>query len=402
MKTPKNHIEEARRLELLESYSIMDTALEADYDNLTSLAAQICGTPISLVTLVDGRRQWFKSHHGLDVSETPKEYAFCAHAMIGPDRIFQVEDSREDERFRDNPLVDGEPHVIFYAGVPLTGEDGLPLGTLCVIDHKPGKLDEQQINALTILSEQVMNLLELRRKKMELEKANAELVRNNRELEKFAYLAAHDLKSPLNNISSLIDILQREYISNMDKSGKETVEMIKESTETLGELIKGLLEHSRSTELLKMGSTRIDLKDLTNKIAGLFSALGQPDITLQSNLKYIRTNRHALERILLNLFGNAVKYNDKERAQIVVKVTTTKSDYQISVADNGPGIPPQFQTKIFDLFARLANTDRFGRQGTGIGLATVKRTVEGLGGQMSVDSEMGIGSTFSFSLPKRK
>ncbi len=402
METPKDHIKEARRLELLESYSVMDTAVEADYDNLTALAAQICGTPISLVTLLDGRRQWFKSRHGLDVSETPREYSFCGHAINGPDKIFQIQDSREDERFRENPLVDGEPNVIFYAGVPLTGADGLPIGTLCVIDHKPGKLDEHQIDALTILSGQVMNLLELRKKKMELERANQELERNNLELEKFAYLAAHDLKSPLNNISSLVDILQRGHILNMDENGKETVEMIKESAETLGELINGLLEHSRSTELLNQAITRINLKTLIKKIAGLFSALGHPEITLESDLKYVQTNRHALERILVNLFGNAIKYNDKERAQIVMTVKDMESHYRISVADNGPGIPPKFQTRIFDLFAKLTSTDRFGRQGTGIGLATVRRTVEGMGGKITVDSAMGKGSTFNFDLPKQK
>ncbi len=144
---PKDHIKEKERLAALDSYSILDTLPEEDYDNLTAIAAEICGTPISLVSLLDNERQWFKSHHGLGATETPKEFAFCAHAINEDDDIFIVQDSRTDERFHDNPLVIGEPRVIFYAGIPLTTEEGLPLGTLCVIDHKPKLLSQGQLNS---------------------------------------------------------------------------------------------------------------------------------------------------------------------------------------------------------------------------------------------------------------
>ncbi|MER3329975.1 MAG: GAF domain-containing protein, partial [Candidatus Kapaibacterium sp.] len=163
---PVDHIKENERLKELESFSILDTLPEEDYDNLTAIAAQICGTPISLVSLLDDKRQWFKSHHGLGVSETPKEFAFCAHAINDNDKVFMIKDAREDERFYDNPLVTDEPFVIFYAGIPLVTDDGLPLGTLCVIDHEPKVLSQSQIDALKALSEQVMNLLRLRKSKM--------------------------------------------------------------------------------------------------------------------------------------------------------------------------------------------------------------------------------------------
>ena len=131
---------EKERLRELASYSIMDTLSEEEYDNLTAIASTICNTSISLVSLIDDTRQWFKSHHGLDATETPKEYAFCGHAINDPQNVLIVNDSREDERFFDNPLVEGDPYVIFYAGVPLVSQAGLPLGTLCVIDNEPKTL----------------------------------------------------------------------------------------------------------------------------------------------------------------------------------------------------------------------------------------------------------------------
>jgi len=130
MITPKIHREEEKRLDDLRSYAIMDSETEEDFDNLTKLAAQICGTSVSLVSLVDDRRQWFKSHHGTDQRETPREIAFCAHAINEADKIFVVEDASQDERFYDNPLVTGDANVQFYAGVPLVSEKGYPLGTV--------------------------------------------------------------------------------------------------------------------------------------------------------------------------------------------------------------------------------------------------------------------------------
>ncbi|MFY0599011.1 MAG: PAS domain S-box protein [Cyclobacteriaceae bacterium] len=158
--TPQN---ENERLRALEEYKILDTLPEDIYDDITKIAAQISDSPIALISLVDDTRQWFKSHHGLDVSETPKKIAFCAHAIGEPDKILEVSDSFEDERFHDNPLVTGKPHVRFYAGAPLKDKNGYPLGTLCVIDHKVKNLSKTQKQALWALSRQVVALLELRK-----------------------------------------------------------------------------------------------------------------------------------------------------------------------------------------------------------------------------------------------
>lgn len=152
---------EAARLDALRRYNILDTLPEAEFDDFTQLAAQICGTPIALISLIDNERQWFKSHLGLTVSETPRNISFCGHA-IHDAQVFEVTNALEDERFADNPLVIGAPHIRFYAGAPLITPDGYCIGTLCVIDQLTGKLTPEKTASLAALGRQVVRQLELR------------------------------------------------------------------------------------------------------------------------------------------------------------------------------------------------------------------------------------------------
>jgi GAF domain-containing protein len=153
---------EAERLAALKEYHILDTGTEQAYDDITILAAHICEVPIAMISLVDEARQWFKSKVGLEQQQTSRNVAFCAHAIL-QNEPFIVRDATKDRRFADNALVTGEPHVRFYAGIPLINPEGLALGTLCVVDHQPRLLSAAQQEALRALSRQVMALLELRR-----------------------------------------------------------------------------------------------------------------------------------------------------------------------------------------------------------------------------------------------
>ena len=153
---------EAIRLAALQRYRLLDTGTERAYDDAVLLASALCATPIALVSLVDEQRQWFKARIGLDATETPREQAFCAHAILGTEPLV-VEDATRDARFVDNPLVHGDPHVRFYAGAPLLDRDGHALGTLCIIDRTPRQMTGAQRQALEALARQVAAQMELRR-----------------------------------------------------------------------------------------------------------------------------------------------------------------------------------------------------------------------------------------------
>jgi len=152
---------ESARVAALDRYAILDTEPEQTFDDLVALAAYVCKVPIAMLSLVDDHRQWFKSKVGVEIRETPRETSFCAHAIQQQD-VFIVPDTRNDARFRDNPMVLDEPHIRFYAGAPLINEEGFALGTLCVIDRQPRELDEAQKGALKSLSRLALGQMELR------------------------------------------------------------------------------------------------------------------------------------------------------------------------------------------------------------------------------------------------
>lgn len=154
---------EAGRLHTLRAYELLDTAAEASFDKLTTLAALICETPISLISLVDESRQWFKSRVGVDAAETPRDWAFCVYAIKQGGGLFIVPDATKDQRFAQNPLVTNAPNIRFYAGAPLRVDNGDVLGTLCVIDRAPRVLTPRQEEALSTLRDAVVSMIELRR-----------------------------------------------------------------------------------------------------------------------------------------------------------------------------------------------------------------------------------------------
>lgn len=401
MKTPEIPLNESLRLKALREYSILDTLPEKEYDDITQLASQICGTSISTISLIDEKRQWFKSKVGLSVDETSKDVSFCGHAIMDSDKIFTVKDSRLDERFYNNPLVVGEPHVIFYTGVPLVSPEGFALGTLCVIDDVPKELNQKQLSALKALSNQVVSLFELRKNKMLLERLTSDLEVRNKELEKFARVAAHDIKSPLNNISSLTEILLYQYSNKLDDEGKMMMQMLDTSSQSLRELVDGILEHSRSDFILTENRSVFNLNKLIDQCVELLDSRSEYRFIKDFDETLIAVNKVALQQILLNLMSNSIKYNDKKEVEIKIEFSEDMNFYNFKIQDNGLGIDKKFQNKVFDIFEVGGNEDRFGKKGSGIGLSTVKKLVEGLGGEIQLSSVVGEGTAFEFTIAKQ-
>jgi len=399
MKIPEIPVNEEQRLQSLYDYSLLDTFFEDEYDQITKLASNICGTPISLISLIDKDRQWFKSNIGLDVPETPRDFAFCAHAINSPNETFVVPDSRKDERFRDNPFVLNNPNIVFYAGVPLVTNENLALGTLCVIDREPRNLSPEKQEALETLAIQVVKLFELRKKTKELERMVKDLNIKNQSLEEFARVAAHDIKSPINNIISLSDYLNEEE-SGVSSEGRELMSMISTSARDLSKLIDGILKLSRSSELLSEDRTWIDLSDFIDSILNMLGARSKMTINLDINVSKIFSNKTALEQILINLIANSLKYNTDKEPVLSIRVKEEEGKFHFSVADNGPGITEKDRERIFTIFQTTANKSNDGSAGTGIGLATVKALVEGLGGDIWVESFDNKGAAFLFTVDK--
>jgi signal transduction histidine kinase len=393
---PKHPANESSRLEAVKSYSLLDTLPDADYDNITALLANIFEVPIALVTLLDSDRNFLKSHHGIPFNESPRDISFCGHAILSEAAVFVVEDARLDARFCDNPLVK-EHNAIFYAGAPLVDKDGYKLGTLCVFDTKPRVISKNQKAALVALSKQVIHLFELRKNNIELEETKAFLKTKNEELKRFAGTVSHDMKMPLANLIVTSDILKMKYGSKLDEKGIEYLQYLKSASLTLSGYITGLLEHYESDKI-ETHLEHFDLHHLLEEIVDLLNINIDCEINFPDKNEDLYCNRAVLEQVFLNLIGNSLKYNDKEKIVIDIQFNKRDNQYHFNITDNGVGIPKNKQKEIFNLFTTVGNLDRNGNKGHGIGLSTVQKLITSLGGEISVASVEGESTTFKFSI----
>ena len=397
---------ESERLENLKSYAILDTLPEKEYDEITYLASQICGMPISLISLIDETRQWFKSHHGTQATETPRELAFCAHAINDQDKILVVPDSRIDERFYDNPLVTDNPFVIFYAGVPLVTPKGYALGTLCVIDNKPRKLDESQILSLKALANQLVKLLELRISVIELNQSVLKLKELNAVKDKLFSIIGHDLRGPIGGFKSLIELLISDYDLSDTKSLIEILQMIQKSANSTYDLLENLLAWARSQRNeIVYAPEEIKLQETVSSTIGLFTELTQnKEISIINHIPentVVFADKNMLMTVLRNLISNAIKFTPNGK-QIQIASDQNDSEQIVTIKDEGTGISPENQLKLFKNTEHLTTYGTNGEKGSGLGLLLCKDFIEKHNGKIWVESELGKGSTFKFTLPIKK
>ena len=401
MLQPAVPLQELKRLSSLKDTNILNTAPEAEFDNIAKLASYICKTPISLISLISENKQWFKSKVGTTICDAGREVSFCGHTILEPEQLMEVKDTRKDERFKDNPFAHTQDDpILFYAGVPLLDFDGLALGTLCVLDTKVNKLDHSQKEALKALGKQVEMLLELHRKNNHLEQVKKELNLHNKLLKNFAANVSHDIKMPLASMIITTDILKAKYSKKLGPEGRNYLHYLKQSSLKLSDYVNGVLNFYESDSTAKSTSEEFELKELFEEIIDMLHITEDCEIILPDENEIITTNHSALEQIFLNLLGNSIKYNNKEKIKIEIDYKKDTNYYYFIVKDNGIGIPEEKQGEIFRLFTTLQVLDRRGNKGKGIGLSTVKKLVKSLGGTIKVQSVLDVGTTFTFSIKR--
>lgn len=375
---------QAARIAALHAYDILDTPVEAAFEDITRIAAHVCGVPIAVVNLIDAGRQWFKSEIGLGVRETPLATSICAHAILEAD-FLEVPDTTDDARFRGNPLVTGEPGLRFYAGALLKSPDGHALGTVCVLDTQPRLLDEEQRRVLRGLARQVMAHLELRR-------ALKEMRETDRFRTRLMSVAGHDLRQPLSVITAVIDEVRRAPGGQHE----ESLQMAAQAAEELAADLT-LLANASSEQASRVSWESIELAEVLGDVRDTWLyPMRRKDLALDvgTTQAVVVSDRAMLRTMLDNLVGNALKYTAS--GGISVTVVESERHVAIRVTDTGIGIADAHRSAVFDAFRQLDPAS----DGLGLGLSIVRRNAELLGCDISLESVPAAGSCFEIRLPR--
>lgn len=404
--------DESERLQALLDLNILDTLPDKNFDDITKLVSYICDVPIALITLVDDKRQWFKSKVGVDFDETPIDQAFCAYT-ITQDKPFIVEDATKDPRFQDNKLVADFPKLRFYAGTQIRFNEK-NIGSLCAIDKKKRVLDERQLECLQILSDHVTSLLKYKRYEY-ISSANIEtvsnLLENKRILEKVNNIKSalltnicHEIKTPLNGIVSSVESLS-ELI--FDGNAQAFLKTLNNSTDDLVMIITNLMDlvsdhiilHPQQI-LLKQQLYLLFENFKFKASEKLISMSYTDDSILEETKVYGDVTR--LYNIVSSFLSNAVKYTPvggKIHITAQLKISDGKQMLFYKVDDNGIGISPTEARSVFKPLTQLDISSTKETKGLGNGLCVTKKIVECMDGVLDYSSDIGKGSSFWFIIP---
>jgi two-component sensor histidine kinase len=310
------HPRQAERIAALRSYDILDTPKEADFDDIVRLASEICGAPISVINLIDVDRQWFKAEVGLGVRETPLDTSICSHAILEKEFV-EIPDTLADPRMQDNALCTGDPGLRFYAGALLQTEEGLPLGTLCVLDYKPRALDTFQRNALRVLSRQVMTQLDLR-----LALKRQELMHKETD---------HRVK---NSLASVAAMVRMQLLRAKDPDLRSALDSVEQRVRTIALLHEELYRTSSGDEA--------DLARYLKKLQGMMQDGAPPNIVIDVEAAPMMVNSvkaSAVGKIVSEFVMNSVKYAfpDGRAGRISIALRPAGANAELVCTDDGIG-----------------------------------------------------------------
>ncbi|XVV12122.1 GAF domain-containing sensor histidine kinase [Actinoplanes sp. CA-131856] len=393
---PDNEID---RLTALYALDILDSAPEQDFDDIVALASNVCGTPMSLVTLVDTDRQWFKAKIGTDATETEREISFCSHAILGRD-LLVVPDATKDARFADNPTVTCDDGIRFYAGAPLVTTDGFALGTLCVVDNEPRKLDVEQLQALRALARQVTSQMELRRHAIALANTTARLQELERRKDDLAGLVGGDLRAPLR--------LMSQYLGKLGKTGYHDAEMGDLVSRAVSGHIRGfldLLHHLTSMADAGFGSEslhmrQIDLTRITQRAVEAvrpIAATKQIWILNQAGgpAMPIIADPVRLEQVLTHLLFAAVKYTPSGGRVRVGTEIESGPTVRLDDMDMPDGMRPDLFPHLY--YGAIANPSTV--PGPDRGLAVAKKILDAHHATVALSDRPGDGTSLHVVFP---
>jgi signal transduction histidine kinase len=379
---------ENTRLQDLYNSTLLDTAQEEEFDEIVKFASQLCNTTISLISLVDSNRQWFKARIGLNATETNRDISFCSHAIL-QEELFEIPDTLKDNRFFDNPMVTNDPSIRFYAGMPLVTSSGSRLGTLCVIDKNPGQLTEMQRSGLKVLANNVIKIAELRIK-------NKDLYYLTETQKRIISILAHDVRNPLAAIKNIIDLKQSEILDAKDAANM--ISLVTGQLENTIQMVENIVNWGQLH--LKFGALKLEDFDLYELVDRIFGSEKLNSVA-KNNLLInrvglgciIHSDERALEFVLRNLISNSNKYT--ENGMITVQMEPMGLQHMLIITDTGVGMSKEKAIELLGNNSSYQSTLGTNKEkGSGLGLLLVKEFIDRLAGSIAVESEPGKGTTF--------
>lgn len=398
---------EQRRLKALKQYDILDSNAEEQFDEIAKLAAIVCDKPMAYISFIDHETQYLKGKVGLGITHTTRESSFCQFTL-NESEILEVPDTLQDQRFVNNIFVAGQPYIRFYAGCPISDEDGNNLGSICVMDLEPSKLTELQKKTLSSLSKQVSLGLLNRRSSIKLGYEKDQAIHNSKVKSDFLSTMSHEIRTPLNGIISITHLLNSE--KNISNQYKDYFKNLRFASEGLLSLVNDILDFSKiEAGKIELQKEIFDLKTFLDDVKETFKFKAEEN---NSILKfewdnalplYFEGDKFRIAQILNNLISNAVKFTSNGEITIrASKIASLKKSNSIKilleVEDSGIGIAKDKINSVFDSFSQATSTTTRDYGGTGLGLAITRSLVELFGSEIHVKSTIGQGSCFYFEL----